>query len=395
MKPLRRYLFFLTLVIVSVSCEKTKNTKTLIVKNNLNLSRSFETIEISRASLQLEAKDSLALFGIRDAATKVFLVTQYVDNDKDGILDAILFQPELDANAQKKFELVKLESPLGLDSINYCYSRFVPERTDDYAWENNRVAFRTYGPTAQIMIEDNVKGGTLSSGIDAWLKKVEYPIINAWYEKTTTGTGSYHNDTGEGLDNFHVGVSRGVGGITVKKDSVYYVSKNFISWETLTNGPIRTSFILKYANWDAAGNTITEEKRISLDYGTNLSKYEIIISGTDHLSVGLTLHENDGEITTKVDKGWISYWEPHEGSELGTAVVSPAASMTGYEYFVTPLTDQSNLYAHLAANDKKVTYYAGFSWKESGQFTTKNEWEQYLDDFAIKINNPLIVQIEK
>ena len=251
MKPVRRYLFFLTLVIVSVSCEKTKNTKTLIVKNNLNLSRSFETIEISRASLQLEAKDSLELFGIRDAATKVFLVTQYVDNDKDGVLDAILFQPEIDANAQKNFELVALESPLGLDRINYCYSRFVPERTDDYAWENNRVAFRTYGPTAQIMIEDNVKGGTLTSGIDAWLKKVEYPIINLWYEKTTTGKGSYHNDTGEGLDNFHVGVSRGVGGIAVKKDAVYYVSKNFATWETLTNGPLRTSFILRYANWDA------------------------------------------------------------------------------------------------------------------------------------------------
>lgn len=111
--------------------------------------------------------------------------------------------------------------------------------------------------------------------------------------------------------------------------------------------------------------------------------------------MGLTLHENDGETTTKVKKGWISYWEPHEGSELGTAVISPADSMTGFEYYVTPLTDQSNLYAHLTTNDKKVTYYAGFSWKESGQYATKKEWEHYLDDFALKINKPLMVQIDK
>ena len=395
MKHLKYYLFFLTLMIVTISCQKPKTSITLIVMNNLNLSRSFETVEISKASLELEAKGNFELFGIRDAETKEFLVTQYIDNDKDGVLDVILFQPEINANAQKKFELVGIEAPLDLDSIDRCYSRFVPERTDDYAWENNRVAFRTYGPTAQKMIEDNVKGGTLSSGMDAWLKKVEYPIINSWYEKTTTGKGSYHEDTGEGLDNFHVGVSRGVGGIAVNRDSVYYISKNFTSWETLTNGPIRTSFILRYAEWDAAGNTIREEKHISLDYGSNLSKYEIEISGTDDLSVGLTLHEKDGEITTNLDKGWVSYWEPHEGSELGTGIVSPVGTMTGFEYYVTPLKDQSNLYAHLTNHVHKVTYYAGFSWKESGQYPTKKEWEQYLDDFAKKINNPLIVQIEK
>jgi hypothetical protein len=78
------------------------------------------------------------------------------------------------------------------------------------------------------MIEDSIPGGTLSSGVDTWLKKVEYPIINKWYKETLVDkTGSYHEDTGEGLDNFHVGVSRGVGGIAVKNDDKYYFSKNY------------------------------------------------------------------------------------------------------------------------------------------------------------------------
>ena len=129
MKHLKYYLFFLTLMIVTISCQKPKTSITLIVMNNLNLSRSFETVEISKASLELEAKGNFELFGIRDAETKEFLVTQYIDNDKDGVLDVILFQPEINANAQKKFELVGIEAPLDLDSIDRCYSRFVPERT--------------------------------------------------------------------------------------------------------------------------------------------------------------------------------------------------------------------------------------------------------------------------
>ena len=62
-----------------------------------------------------------------------------------------------------------------------CYSRIVPERIDDYAWENDKVAFRTYGPAAQKLVEQGKKGGIISSGIDCWLKKVNYPVINKWY----------------------------------------------------------------------------------------------------------------------------------------------------------------------------------------------------------------------
>ncbi|MFP3822536.1 DUF4861 family protein, partial [Bacillus sp. SIMBA_008] len=48
------------------------------------------------------------------------------------------------------------------------YARFVPERIDDFAWENERVAFRTYGPEAQRLVDEGKEGGTLSSGIDIW-----------------------------------------------------------------------------------------------------------------------------------------------------------------------------------------------------------------------------------
>ena len=380
----------LAVFILTLGCEQ-KSVPTVTIKNTLDMSRVFETVEIYKSDLALKDDGDFSKFAVQDMDTKAILVSQFVDEDQDGQADVLLFQPEIDAKSQKQFELVVLDQETKSETIEYCYSRFVPERTDDYAWENDKVAFRTYGPTAQKMMEESIKGGTLSSGIDAWLKKVDYPIINKWYKKTTTGKGSYHEDTGEGLDNFHVGVSRGVGGIAVKKDTTYYVSKNFTNWKTITTGPIRTSFILEYANWDANGQTITEKKHISLDYGSNLSKFEIEISGTDNFYSGLTLHENDGEPNQNEEAGWISYWEPHEDSELGTAIVVPNDNMMSSELYVTTLKDQSNFFAQIKVINQTGTYYAGFGWKESKQFETKEAWENYLNDFALKVNNPLTI----
>lgn len=375
-----------------LSCEETeKPNKQIIVKNTLSTSRSFETVSVDIASLELS--DLKGNIIIKDANTNTEIISQQIDLDNDGEMDAILFQPEVAANSKKIFEVSISESSLENDSIPACYSRFVPERTDDYAWENNRVAFRTYGPVAQKMKEDGVKGGTLSSGIDAWLKRVDYPIINKWYKKELETDGSYHKDDGEGLDNFHVGISRGVGGIAKKVDSIYHISKNFTSWKTLSNGPIRTSFILTYANWDAAGNKISEEKKISLDYGSNLSKFEITIKGTDTISAGLTLHKKDGETGVNEENGWISYWEPHEDSELGTGIVVPS-NMIGHEHYVTDRKDESNLFAHIKTNDDKAIYYAGFGWKKSGQFATKVEWDSYLNRFAESLKSPLEVTVK-
>lgn len=385
-------LLFLSIPILLLSCEEgAKEVKQIIVKNTMAMDRAHETVSIDLSTLDINDKTHLV---IRDAETKENLVSQQIDSNDDGKLDAILFQPKIAANSERTFQISSAESSQLTDSIPNCYSRFVPERTDDYAWENNRVAFRTYGPTAQKMVEEDIKGGTLSSGIDAWLKRVDYPIINKWYKKELETDGSYHKDTGEGLDNFHVGSSRGVGGIAKKVDTNYYFSKNFTSWKTLCTGPIRTSFVLTYANWDAAGNTISEEKRISLDYGSNLSKFVITVRGTDTLSAGLTLHEKDGEIAVNEQMGWLSYWEPHEDSELGTAIVVPENAMIGHEHYLTDKKDESNLFAHIKKKDNKVTYYAGFGWQKSGQFTTKAAWEDYVNDFAQRLKNPLLVEIK-
>jgi len=372
------------------NCSQKEKSTILSVKNTLDIERSFETVSLNQAFLKVENLNTL---GIRDTETGALVISQMVDDNADGVMDAILFQPQVAASSEKHYEIVVISETEQPQSLDYCYSRFVPERTDDYTWENDKVAFRVYGPTAQKMIEDGVPGGTLSSGVDAWLKKVDYPIIDKWYKEFVDGISSYHEDTGEGLDNFHVGVSRGVGGIAIKADDSYHYSKNYIEWKTISTGPIRTSFYLNYEHWDASEKQIKESRIISLDRGSHFSKFSISLEGSTHISAGLTLHEKDGEVTGNDKNGWISYWQPHGDSELGMAIVATQNTFKGFETYNSDQQDLSNAYAHLNVENNKVEYYAGFGWKESGQFKTQQEWEQHLDAFSKMINTPLELSI--
>jgi hypothetical protein len=384
----------LALMLSSTYLLYSQKSKIITISNPLKIDREFETVEVSKSVLGLKASETLEKFRVREVGTTAILISQCVDENDDGISDVLLFQPKIKASESKKYELILNNDSKTKEPIVFCFSRFVPERIDDYAWENNKVAFRTYGPVAQKMTEDNVKGGTLTSGIDAWLKRVEYPILNKWYEKYTNGTGTYHKDTGEGLDNFHVGDSRGIGGIAVKVDAMYYYSKNFTTWKTTTTGPIRTSFVLTYADWDAAGEKITEVKHISLDYGSFLSKFEIAVSGINSISAGITLHNNDGKTEGSLNEGWIDYWQPIDDSELGTGIVFPKNTANSFEKYVVAKKDLCNLYVNLKVKENKVIYYTGFGWKKQGEFTTKEAWEKYLAQYAIKINNPLIIKFK-
>lgn len=391
MKLSIKNILLITAITLLYSCNQQDNT-ILLVKNTLPFQRNLEIVEISKSQLHA---DDLANIGIKNLKTGKFQITQLVDNNGDGSMDEILFQPDIASNSEVEFEIVLITEEERPKAPTLCYSRFVPERTDDYTWENNKVAFRVYGPVAQKMKEDNVKGGTLSSGVDAWLKRVTYPIINKWYKETLIDkTGNYHKDTGEGLDDFHVGVSRGVGGLAIKIDSSYYFSKNYIKHRTITTGPLRTSFYLEYNTWNAAGKEIKESKVVSLDLGSNLSKFSTNIKGTNYISAGLTLHEKDGTVTGNNKNGWVSYWQPHGNSELGTAIVADKNTFKSFETHSVATKDLSNAYAHLNVLNEHVTYYAGFTWLKSKQFSTKEAWEAYLNKFSEQINHPLEVRIK-
>lgn len=390
---MRKSLFFAICTLGIIACGNEEPIAEINLSNPIDLVRTNETVEISLEKLPSLKSTENELVAVVEKSGGKETIAQFMDKNGDGNADVLLFKADLNANGTANYSIIKKKQADTAGSK--LYSRFVPERTDDYAWENDKVAFRTFGPTAQKMKEEGVKGGTLSSGIDCWLKRVDYPIINIWYARGVKERGAYHKDHGEGLDNFHVGSSRGCGGTGVYLDDSLYTSKNFTEYKTFANGPVRLKFWLNHADWSAKDLTIKEERTISLDLGENLNQVVVKSEGIDILTAGLTFHENDGETSYDSIAGWFSYWQPHgDDSELGTAIVCKPEYFAGVTKKVTSTKDQSQLLVHLKVIEGKTEYYTGFAWKKAGEISTKKEWESFLADFTKKINNPIAVVVK-
>ena len=383
---MRSILFLLIISILVLGCAKDPGNFTVKLSNPLD--RTLQrTVEIEKRDLGVLC-EQFERYDVKDLETGEIIPSQVIDTDQNGELEILVFRAELDPGETRKFELVLRENPVDYSGLKVrTFSRFVPERTDDYAWENDRVAFRTYGPTAQKMVEEKTPGGTLSSGIDCWLKRVDYPIIDKWYREHLEEDKSYHTDHGEGLDDFHVGPSRGCGGIGVwnAEEEKLYVSRNFSSWKMITEGPVRTQFELEYEPWETGSGKIREKKIISLDLGSNLMRVELELEADnmpETITTGITLHEKDGKISLDRDAGWFSYWQPHGDSEMGMGIVVPREYLTGFSEFTTDKKDGSHLYVHMKPIGGKIEYYAGFGWKQAGRFVSEEDWNTCLQEFS-------------
>jgi hypothetical protein len=363
------------------------------VQNTLEFDRT-EVVGITSKKLTgLLGKIALQDIRIKKNGSSDFFPLQWMDYDGDGKLDELLFKPEVKAKSVSRYTLLvdgRIAEP---QSALTTYSRFVPERTDDYAWENDKVAFRTYGPDAQMRIEKNVPGGTLSSGIDIWLKRTSAPVINKWYKGYLTDQMFYHNDHGEGYDPYHVGASRGTGGTGVWEKDTLLVSRNFITYKTIAIGPLRTVFELTYAPYSSF--KVKEIKRISLDLGSNFSKFEVSYVADQPLpnyTIGITLHEKRGNFNIDTTLGVFIHHEEIDRVYVGEALIFDPASVTGAFAHKPNQRDQSNLLV-LTNPTGKINYYAGFAWAKSGQVNSPGDWEKMVHKQSVVLMNPLKVKV--
>ena len=225
------------------------------------------------------------------------------------------------------------------------------------------------------------------------MKRVDYPVIDKWYKASEEEGISYHEDHGEGLDNYHVGISRGAGGLSIKgADDQYFVSKNFTAYNTISNGPLRTIFQLDYADWDGPDGKIKEQKTISLDYGNNLMKIEVSIEGTDKISAGISLQQSMGIIHES--NNFLTYKQNHFDTTLSNVIMTPLKHYDGYHIYNPGIKDQNHVFLDFKILNETLTYYVGFYWSMSNQFSGHEAWDQYLNDLAMKIANPITVNIK-
>jgi len=279
------------------------------------------------------------------------------------------------------------------------YGRFIVERKDDFAWENDRVAFRIYGP-ALIPVDGP------SNGLDLWYKKTSNLIVDKWYKEDLAGVRSYHTDHGEGLDDYKVGRTLGAGAMApFVKDSLY-LNDNFVKQELLENGPLRTTFKLTYKDITVDGKTFGESRLFSIDAGSQLTKItqEYKTAGAITVAAGIIKRAQDDEaFRSFTDKGvaTVIYEEP-ENKNVGKVFVGMIFPK-GLEKVIShthtiihPKTKNVETHSHVLGvttyyPGQPLIYYTGYGWEQFG-FPTLNDFRNYMNQFSKRLEEPLIIK---
>ncbi|HEX5220945.1 MAG TPA: DUF4861 family protein [Verrucomicrobiae bacterium] len=362
---------------------------TVTAVNKLNLARASQTIELTGEQLgPLGARD-LNTVHVKDASGKELLV-QALDTDGDTYRrpDRVIFQADFAPNESKTFTVTAGAKQVYSKDQYKAFGRFNRERFDDFVWENDRIAHRTYGKALETW-----EGEPLSSStIDIWSKRTPRMVVNDWYL-----TDDYHTDHGDGADFYSAGLSRGCGGNGLWAADRLWTSRNFVNSRVLANGPIRVMFELEYAPFDVNGISVSEVKRISLDAGSQLDRFQSTYKQftrpgqSQKLTMGVGLKKVAGE---KVDAGaahgWLAKWEKVEknAGEQGLAVIVDPRS------FEKQTDDKLNQLMLAQVPDNGVAaYWAGFCWDKAGQITTADAWKKYVDEFAQGLQSPIQVTV--
>jgi hypothetical protein len=379
---------------------------TITVSHDLDAARPSETVSVPWPEVNRALPGALIQhIVVRDAAGHVlpYQVTNVAPLAKDpkGVGAAygeLLFQHSFGAGEKSaSFTVEKTEALQPVFPVK-AFARYVQERLDDFAWENDRIAHRIYGPALSAPAAPGSGKEVLeTSGIDIWFKRVDYPIVDRWYNK---GHDHYHKDEGEGLDMYNVSQTRGCGGVGIWQGGKLYTSGNYKSWKLLANGPVRAVFELSYDSWDAGGVKVSEVKRFTVDAGHQLDRIESTFNfmGADKLTVAVGLNKTpankkqDPSISVVRNQGqgamlqWVELKGAPEHGAYGTAVLLPGAS--GFT------EDALNELALASVEPgKPLRYYVGAAWNKAGQVGSKEAWQAYVAAAAARAAHPVRIAL--
>lgn len=384
--PWSRFFLPAALVIAAPLLAQGAEQLSVEASNPLQLARPSQTLELSAADLAPLGETNLQKIHIRDAAGKE-VICQAVDTDFDPyhLPDIVVFQADFAPGETKTFTVTVGTKQVHTAAQFKAHGRFVRERFDDFAWENDRIAHRMYGKALETWAGEPLT----SSTVDIWSKRVPQMVIDEWYM-----TDDYHADHGQGADFYSAGASRGCGGNGLWADGKLWVSKNFVDSRVLANGPIRVMFELVYEPFEVNGRKVAEVKRITLDAGSNLDRFESLYKPADGgapLVSGVGLKKVSGqELQFNRERGWLTAWEKvakNQGMQ-GLGIVADPAIIEGQA------EDRLNHLLLLKTTvTNTVSYRAGFVWDKSGQFSDFAAWQKYLDETAQMLQSPVRIKV--
>ena len=142
------------------SCSQ-KEPVTVTITNPLSIDRNGEMVEISMAEItgKLQLPDTAQVIVLDENGLEVPYQITYDD--------MLIFPASVKGDASAVYTIAE-GTPQPVDVV--ACGRQYPERLDDVAWENDRAAYRAYGPALQ-------EKGERAFGYDIWTKSVSEPVV--------------------------------------------------------------------------------------------------------------------------------------------------------------------------------------------------------------------------
>ena len=297
--------------------------------------------------------------------------------------------------------------------------KMYPTRKDDIAWENDRGAYRVYGPALQ-------RTGEKSFGTDVWTKNTPEIVVEDRYTADYDGNilkniyhkkgqgdkwrdedlhTSFHLDHGNGLDCYSVGSTLGCGTPALMDGNTLIYPYCYKEYEILDNGPLRFTVALTYHPAKVKKDeNVVEHRIMSLDKGSNFNKitvwYEGLTKPCDFAS-GVVIHSEDKE-SVVLGSNYVHYADPTDNPAKHNFQVYVAALFPYGDVKTKMLkydTPNKGIEGHALGilkkleNNQKYTYYAGSAWSKA-DVRTQREWQVRIDSFLNAIAMPLEVTIE-
>lgn len=376
---MKRYLILWFTLSICWSCQWGERVK-ITVTNPLGMNRQKEIVEVDWKVLEQRLTELTPKQVLVCNADGDEIPSQIIFEDRI-IPRKLIFQADVSACGNACY-YVKKGKP---DSyVSRAYGRYVGERKDDYAWENNLVGHRMYGPALEA-------SGEISNGIDVWVKQKEGLLIDEFYRK-----GDYHKDNGKGMDAYKVGRTLGAGALAPWYEGNMVLGKNYLSQSTPQCGPLRVCFHLEYAPFWVGDRKVREIRKVTLDADSRFNCIEVTYKGqpdTMEVVAGIVLRPGEDERLIDEETGLMGYWEPHnldngeDNGHIAVGVIFPGG--------VEQITEQ---YGHLLAHAKSIAgssfmYYMGTGWSKGG-VASAADWFTLLKQEREKRLHPLQVRIE-
>lgn len=413
---MKKYFVLFLFAFALVACGESKEVA-VTVTNSTALERSNEMIEVAMS-------DVAAKLQLADTAQLVVLDQQGVQLPYQITYDEkLIFLASVQANGTASYT-IRVGSPETF-AVRAC-GRHYPERLDDVAWENDLVAFRTYGPALQANNER-------AFGYDIWTKNnTTDPVVEARYAdelnpeirakiaalRTTDPraaqalyqTVSYHVDHGNGLDCYKVGPTLGGGAAALLVGDTILYPYCYQTQEILDNGPLRFTVKLTYNPQIVKGDsTVIESRLITLDAGQYMNKTVVTYSNLKEalpVVTGIVLHEPNGAVVADATNGYMTYVDPTDNTANGNGQIFVGAafpaSVNEAKVVLFPEKEKRELRGgadgHLLAVSpyqpgSDYTYYWGSAWSK-GAIKDAAAWNSYVARYAQQVRSPLTVKMQ-